>query len=125
MLRYLGLLILIGLVVFCVIDIAGSDEDERAGLPAGAWIVIVILVPLLGSLVWLAVSRSRRAARQAPSDGWGSPVPPATGRTGRRPGPVAPDDDPEFLWNLDEQRRRAQADGDDSTPPPGATPPAG
>ena len=34
------------------------------------------------------------------------------GPGGRRPsGPAAPDDDPDFLWRLEQERRREERDG--------------
>ncbi|MHB1491180.1 MAG: hypothetical protein ACYCTH_11915, partial [Cellulomonas sp.] len=56
------------------------------------------LVPLVGSIVWIAVSRMQRARPQP-----GGP----TGRA-LAPAPVAPDDDLEFLWTLDQRRRQAE-----------------
>ncbi|GEL96373.1 PLD nuclease N-terminal domain-containing protein [Cellulomonas composti] len=103
--RNLGYLLLIGLVVYCVIDIVRSEDDERLGVHPALWVLLVVLIPILGSIVWLAVSRTRRAGRPAT----------AGGRTSSGPsrGPVAPDDDPEFLWRLEQERRRAQQ-GDDA-----------
>jgi len=92
--RYLGTLLLIGLVVYCVIDIVRSESPQRLGVPRALWILLVVLIPLLGSVVWLAVSWTHRAALG----------PQRPGRVSR--GPSAPDDDPEFLWRLDEERRR-------------------
>jgi hypothetical protein len=70
------------------------------------WILIVVLIPVLGGLLWLVVGRTRRSAIAA-----------------RR----APDDDPEFLGRLgaisdqDERIRRleeelAQLDAEDDDP---------
>ena len=82
------------------------------------WVLIVVLLPVLGGILWLAIGRSRRASRLVAR---------------------APDDDPEFLGRIgtisdqDERIRRleeelAQLDAEDddpkwSTPPnpaPGA-----
>jgi len=96
--KNLGALLLIGLVVYSVVDVISSEKDERIGLPRWAWVVLLILVPLVGSIVWIAVSRMQRARPQ--------PI----GAAGRAlaPAPVAPDDDPEFLWTLDQRRRQAE-----------------
>lgn len=103
MARYLGFVILVGLVVWCVLDISRSDEDERLGVHPALWMALVVLVPVLGAVVWVLVSRGRRAARRQ-AGGPGRPARPG----GRRPGPVAPDDDPDFLRRLDEERRRRE-----------------
>lgn len=98
MLRLLATLLPIVLAVYAVIDVTRSDEEERMGMHPGIWIVLIVVVPVLGSIVWIATSRSVRA-RRAPAPG-----------SGRRSGPTAPDDDPEFLRRLDEQHRRDQGD---------------
>ena len=96
--KNLGALLLIGLVVYSVVDVLSSDEHERIGLPRWAWVVLLLLVPLAGSIVWIVVSRTQRARHQ--DDGQGGRVLPSA--------PVAPDDDPEFLWKLEQQRREAE-----------------
>jgi len=104
--RYLGTLLLIGLVVYCVIDIVRSQDDERLGVHPALWVLLVVLFPLVGGIVWLAVSRARRASR-------GVVV-----RADAPTGPRAPDDDPEFLWRLDQERRRREHRGPDDRPAP-------
>jgi hypothetical protein len=111
--RALLFLAIIGLVVYAVADIVSSDDDERLGVPAFGWIVIVILVPVLGALVWIVVSRSQRARRAAgtgTSSGRGATIAGPMAPGARRPAgqPVAPDDDPEFLWLLEQARIKKQ-----------------
>jgi hypothetical protein len=107
--RYLPVLLAIALVVYCVVDIAGSTQDERLGLPRGIW-VLLVLVPFVGALAWLVVSRSRRAAVAQAGTGVARGGRDAAPRR-RHQGPVAPDDDPEFLRRLDQERRRREAEG--------------
>ncbi|UJP39910.1 PLD nuclease N-terminal domain-containing protein [Cellulomonas palmilytica] len=104
--RYLGTLLLIGFVVYCVIDIVRSDDDERLGVHPALWVLLVVLFPIIGGVVWLAVSRTRRGQR-------------TTYRAQAAAGPaapVAPDDDPEFLWRLEQERRRREARNPDDEP---------
>jgi hypothetical protein len=68
------------------------------------WVLLVLLVPLVGVIVWLSVRWSRRTA-------YAGQGPAAAPRRG------APDDDPEFLWRLDEDRRRTDRDSSDDGPP--------
>jgi hypothetical protein len=117
MLRNLGVLLIIGLVVYSVIDIARSDDDERLGAPRVLWVLLVLLVPLFGSVAWIAISRMRRSAVGTGTTG-------TTNRGGGRPpvvrrrqGPVAPDDDPDFLRQLDQERRRRDAGPSDEETP--------
>jgi hypothetical protein len=102
MLRNLGILLLFGLVVYSVIGIVRSEDSERLNVPRALWVLLVVLVPLLGSIVWIAVSTTHRATQ-----------PPAR-RASR--GPSAPDDDDEFLWRIDEERRRSNPPKDEPSP---------
>ncbi|MBF0686524.1 MAG: PLDc N-terminal domain-containing protein [Cellulomonas sp.] len=92
MLRYLPLVLFVAFVVYCVFDVVGSDERRRRGLPVPLWLLLVVLVPVVGGVVWLLVSRGT----------------PHQGTAARGGGPVAPDDDPEFLFRLDQERRRRE-----------------
>lgn len=60
-------------------------------MPKTAWLATIILVPLLGPGLWMAFGRIKE------SRGGAAP----------RKGPAAPDDDPEFLRNIEFQRRQA------------------
>jgi len=124
--RALLLLAMIGLTVYAVADILSSDDEERLGVPRLPW-VLVALVPFVGPTAWVLVRRSQRAPRAGGAGGAG-PAGPA-GRPGPgRSGPVAPDDDPEFLWRLEQERLRRErearrpGDGDDAPPRHGEQP---
>ena len=106
--RNLAVLLIIGLTVYCVFDVVRSTAEERLGVHPVLWVVLILFVPLLGAAAWLAVRWSRRTAAAGHPGG-------AT-RQSRRP--VAPDDDPEFLWRLDEDRRRTDPGTSDDAPPP-------
>lgn len=52
---YLGLLVLL-LWVFCLIDVITDDGSGVRYLPKMVWL-LVVFIPLAGSLVWLVVGR--------------------------------------------------------------------
>jgi hypothetical protein len=92
--------------VYTIVDCAVQPPARHRGVSKPVWILIVVLIPVLGGLLWLIVGRTRRSATAA-----------------RR----APDDDPEFLGRLgtlsdqDERIRRleeelAQLDAEDDDP---------
>jgi hypothetical protein len=74
--------------IYAVVDCALFDRSRIRGLPRGWWIVVILLVPIIGGLLWFLVGRGRslRFGRGGGSGG------------GRRSN--APDDDPEFLRRL-------------------------
>ncbi|MEE6273912.1 PLDc N-terminal domain-containing protein [Georgenia sp. MJ206] len=108
--RYLPLVALLVLTIYALVDcVRYEDENLPSGMPKALWIVLIVIFPAAGPIAWLVVSRASRAGgatRPArPSAGPAHPSGFST-RPSRRPaGPVAPDDDPDFLANLDRARR--------------------
>ncbi|GAA4287184.1 PLD nuclease N-terminal domain-containing protein [Georgenia daeguensis] len=108
--RILPVVLLIALVVYALIDCVRTPDDEMpVGIPKVLWVILIILFPGIAALAWIVVSRVARAnaarSGSARPGLWSSPTPP---RPVRRSGPVAPDDDPEFLARLEAERRRAE-----------------
>ncbi|MCT1908585.1 PLD nuclease N-terminal domain-containing protein [Brachybacterium paraconglomeratum] len=85
----------IALTVFTLADCVQTQDDKVRGVPKWAWIVLIVLIPWVGPLTWLFVGKERSWGRGSS----GGPGP-------RRDGPLAPDEDPEFLRKLDEDIRR-------------------
>jgi hypothetical protein len=96
-LRVLLILAGIGVTVYALIDCLRTEDRDVRVFPRAVWVLVILVVVLLGPLAWLATGRDRGA----PSTG---------GRTVR--GPVPPDDDPEFLRNLERRRRHPDDDTD-------------
>jgi hypothetical protein len=66
------------LTVFAVVDCALTERGRVRALPKWAWLLVALLVPVVGPLLWLLIGRG--SARNRPV---------------RRV--IGPDDDPEFL----------------------------
>jgi hypothetical protein len=121
-----------GVWVYCLIDVIMTPQTELRSLTTMSWAVLVTVLPVIGGLAWLLGGRPARgwrapmvprhlagtsrigpqeAIRRHPSGraadpgaaGWaqGQPVCPAAGGTR----PVGPDDDPDFLRELDRRIR--------------------
>jgi hypothetical protein len=104
-----GGVLLFALWVFCIIDVIVVDEYRVRNLPKTAWVLIVLLLPDIGSIAWLVAgrpwdSRPRAASRIAREF-------PEYDRPGRQEA-TNPDDDEAFLRQLraraEEQRERAR-----------------
>jgi hypothetical protein len=79
--------------VYGLVDVIRTDGRLTRGISKPAWIIVMIVLPVLGAILWLLIGRPRG----------NGPVRQAAGH------PLAPDDDPDFLRNL-EFRRRKQAE---------------
>ena len=96
--RILPVLAVVVLYVYVLVDLSRSPSAEVRVLPKWLWFVVVLVLFLVGPILWLVLGRPRADSPGSGGDGGGS--------SGRRPGPrgpVAPDDDPEFLKRLEEQ----------------------
>ena len=114
-----GFLLLVAIAVWlwALVDAFSTDAEKVRGLPKAAWIILILIFMDIGAFLWFAFGRARGQIRtRVPqADRWqpdgGLPV-------ARRGGPVAPDDDPEFLLRLrDELRRKKPDDPDPGTDP--------
>jgi Phospholipase_D-nuclease N-terminal len=77
----IGVAIAVVFTVYAIVDAALADRYRVRALPKTVWLLIVILLPPLGGIVWLLVGRPRAAElRVAPQ--------------------LGPDDDPAFLGGL-------------------------
>jgi hypothetical protein len=81
------------LLVAAAADCLGGEKQPRS-LPRPLWVLVIIFVPIVGSIAWFTKGRpagDRRPVR----------------RPRQRPaGPaLAPDDDPQFLADLDRRLR--------------------
>jgi cytoskeletal protein RodZ len=103
--------------VYSIVDCAIQPPQRHRGVSKPVWMLIVILVPVLGGILWFAVGRTRRRAMN--------------------PTFRAPDDNPEFLGRIgtisdqDERIRRLEeelaaldSEADDPLPPQRQTPSA-
>ena len=61
-----GGLLVLGLWIFCFIDVLMTPETACRNLPKLAWVFLVLLLPVFGSIVWLVAGPSvgRRAGRR-------------------------------------------------------------
>ncbi|QNA93158.1 MULTISPECIES: PLDc N-terminal domain-containing protein [unclassified Microbacterium] len=125
---FLFSILVIALMIGALIDIITRDSALVKHLPKMVWIIIVILLPLIGSLLWFAIGREygesgvpiprmRRAERPMPRTDV-RPAPPTDTRTTEQQ--IADLDREIEEWRLREEIERRRRDGDASTGPAGA-----
>lgn len=100
MLRVAGVLLGLALYIWFIVDVVRSSRVSVRTLPKFVWLLIVVILPLLGGVLWLIAGRPRGDR-------------PRFGR--RKASPLAPDDDPNFLREIDQatwsERMRRRRDG--------------
>jgi hypothetical protein len=50
-------LVVLGLWIFCLVEVIGTDDAVIRNLPKVGWLLIVLFFPLAGSVAWLAAGR--------------------------------------------------------------------
>lgn len=108
MLRYLPLLLVLALWIYAFIDCLNTPESQVRGLPKVAWVLIILLFGevLVGPVAWLVAGKQRRPGAAGGAMPW---------RRDRGTTWVAPDDNPEFLRSLKDERTRKDS-RQDGTP---------
>ncbi|GAA1554122.1 PLD nuclease N-terminal domain-containing protein [Dactylosporangium maewongense] len=101
--RALPFLIVLVATLVALIDCLSTDRDDVRGLPKTVWCLVILLLPVVGVIAWFFAGRPFTTEQHAGVA--------AAGGTRRRPSrPVAPDDDPDFLRNIDTTRARNDAE---------------
>jgi phospholipase D-like protein len=87
-----GLFFLVSVLfwLWAIFDSLTCDEKRVRNLPRWAWVVVILVFLEFGALAWALFGRPR--AGQLAAHGSQS--------QGPRRGPVGPDDDPDFLRNI-------------------------
>lgn len=102
MVRLSILLFLLGIALTAValIGCLSAEAGKIRALPRPVWVLLIVFVPLAGSIAWFILGRP------APPDAGGGH---RGGHNGPRR-PVAPDDDPDFLRSLDAEETERNRD---------------
>lgn len=75
----IGIVIAVAFTLYAVVDAAMTDAARARGVSKPVWIVLILVLPVLGGILWFTVGRGTEAD--------------AAAATQRR---TAPDDDPRF-----------------------------
>jgi hypothetical protein len=92
-------LVALGVWLFCLFDVLTTDEADVRHLPKFGWFLIVLLGIWLGAILWLLAGRPRPGSDTIAPTWPGAPEPDG------KELPRGPDDDPEFLRNLERRIR--------------------
>ncbi len=93
MIRYVPLILVIVLTIYSMIDCLQVGADEVRNAPKWAWLLLILLFPIVGAIAYLVAGRPLAAPRS---------IPPSQPRPRSQRPIVAPDDDPTFLASIRE-----------------------
>lgn len=101
-------LAVLALWIYCILDVIATDEVLMRNLPKPMWLLVVVFLPSVGGIAWLLLGRPEGRGLEPPG---GSTYRRSAGTSNPRTHlrPVAPDDDPRFLTELDERAKRLRA----------------
>lgn len=114
--RYIPVIFVVVLFIYGLIDCLRSDASDVRSIPKAAWILVILLLPVIGVLLWFFLGRPQYAqpegnAGARPNFGGFGPIGGPSQYPSRPARSTAPDDDPAFLRNL-ERTRRLKAEED-------------
>lgn len=95
-------LALIAITLYALFDAIGSPKQDVRLLPKWLWIFLIVILWIGGAVLWFFLGRPSRSGQHGGSGG---------GRGGGAP-PVGPDDDPDFLTQLDWDRKKPKHDNE-------------
>lgn len=85
-------LVALAVTIYALIECVRARPSDVRSLPKSAWVAAIILLPLVGAGLWFWLGRPAASTYAQPNQA-------------RRPATGAPDDDKDFLRNLETQAR--------------------
>ena len=114
-----GAALIVGLTLYTLLDAVRTPAHEARTLPKWLWVLVTLLFPVVGPLMWLILGRPKaQPAAGAPRTGFGQR------RSTPAPSVSSPDNDEEYLrWlkakaerqKRDRQRQESRDDATDDT----------
>ena len=95
------ILVSLGVMIYALIEAISTPSDRTRIMPKGVWIIVIILIPLVGGVLWLLFG-NENSYLASTVQGFRKTTGPAR--------PTSPDDDEEFLRSLDIQRAQQRKD---------------
>ena len=104
-----GAALIVGLTLYTLLDAVRTPAHEARTLPKWLWVLVTLLFPVVGPLMWLILCRPKaQPAAGAPRPGFGQR------RNTLAPSVSSPDDDEEYLrWlkaKAERERRSREAE---------------
>lgn len=95
------IIVSVGVMIYALIEAISTPSARTRIMPKGIWIVVIILVPLIGGVLWLLFGNENSYLASTVQ---------GFQKTSGPTRPTTPDDDEEFLRSLDVQRNQKRRD---------------
>lgn len=108
--------LIVGLTLYTLLDAVRTPAHEARTLPKWLWVLVTLLFPVVGPLMWLILGRPKaQPAAGGPRPGFGQR------RNTPAPSVSSPDDDEEYLrWlkaKAERERRSREAESNNKQDP--------
>lgn len=100
-----GSFVLAAIMIYAIVDVAITPKSRVRKIPKPVWIVVIVLFPLVGAVLWFLTGKTRRNATP--------PVPPADiVDRGMTTGPFSTESVDDRIARLEEELKRLDDEGD-------------
>ena len=115
-----GAALVVGLTLYTLLDAVRTPAHEARTLPKWLWVLVTLLFPVVGPLMWLILGRPKAQPAAGARRGFGQR------RSTPAPSVSSPDDDEEYLrWlkaKAERERRSREAESNNTQDPEDGTP---
>ena len=64
----IAVVVVVAAIIFALVDAAMSDPKRVRGVSKPVWIILIVLLPLAGAILWFTVGKARGSQSLAPDD---------------------------------------------------------
>lgn len=101
----IGSFVLAAIMIYAIVDVAITPKSRIRKIPKSVWIVVIVVVPLVGAVLWFLTGKTRRNAT--------APPPPAdVVDRGTTTGPFSTESVNDRIARLEEELKRLDDEGD-------------
>ncbi len=104
--RFVLALATVALSVYAIVDCVTTPSSRMNHLPKPVWLLLVIVLPIAGPVAWLVLGKNRSEPGRRVGIAAGERSGPGASGRAHPTRPIAPDDDAEFLAQLERDIRR-------------------
>jgi hypothetical protein len=102
----IGSFVIVAVMIYAIVDAAITPASKVRGLPKPLWLVVLVVFPLIGAILWFIMGKGRRGATTKPV------TPTDIVDRGRTSGPFSTESVDDRIARLEEELRRLDEEGE-------------